>query len=127
MISKKTNYINLSTQKKDGSFVNTPVWFAQDEETNNYYVYTLKKSGKVKRIRNFKDIKVAPCNFSGKLKGNWINAKAELIEDRDKIKLAYSLLRFKYGIFFKIGDFFSWVVGNYNKRQIIMFCIMQLK
>ncbi len=127
MISKKENYVNLATQKKDGSFINTPVWFAQEKETNYYYVYTLKKSGKVKRIRNFKNIKVAPCNFSGKLKGNWINAKAELIDDRDKIKLAYSLLRLKYGIFFKIGDFFSWVIGNYNKRQIIMFCIIQLK
>ncbi|MBL41032.1 MAG: PPOX class F420-dependent enzyme [Rhodospirillaceae bacterium] len=127
MISKKEKYINLSTRKRNGTYVNTPVWFAQEKESNIYYIYTLKKSGKVKRIRNFPDVKITPCNFSGKVKGNWISAKAELIEDKDKIKLAYSLLRFKYGIYFKIGDFFSWVVGNYNKRQIIKFCIMPSK
>ena len=123
MISKIEHYINLSTQKRDGTFVNTPVWFAQEGETNNYYVYTLKKSGKIKRIRNFDNVKIATCSFSGKLKGDWVNAKADLIHESANIKLAYSLLRGKYGILFKIGDFFSWVVGNYYRRQIIKLSI----
>ena len=89
MISKKENYINLATLKRDGTYINTPVWFAQEGESNNYYVYTLKKSGKVKRIRNFSDIKIAVCNFSGKLKGDWINASADLIEDTSLINHAY--------------------------------------
>ena len=58
MISNRENYINLSTRKRDGSFVNTPVWFAQEGETNNYYVYSLNNVGKVKRIRNFPEVKV---------------------------------------------------------------------
>ena len=33
MISDKEKYVNLSTQKKDGSFINTPVWFAQEGDT----------------------------------------------------------------------------------------------
>jgi len=80
MISNQEHYINQSTRKRDGSIVNTPVWFAQEGETNNYYIYSLKKAGKVKRIRNFPDVKVAPCNFSGKLEGNWIDARADLID-----------------------------------------------
>ena len=48
MISNRENYINLSTRKRDGSFVNTPVWFAQEGATNIYYVYSLKNVGKVK-------------------------------------------------------------------------------
>ena len=127
MISKKENYINLSTQKKDGTFVNTPVWFVQEGDTNNYYIYTLKKSGKVKRIRNFPDVKIAICNFSGQLKGSWLNARAYLIDDSAVSNLAYSLLRVKYGIIFRIGDFFSWVFGNYHRRQIIKFTINRVE
>jgi PPOX class probable F420-dependent enzyme len=99
------------------------VWFAQEGETNNYYVYTLKKTGKVKRIRNFPDVKVATCNFSGKLKGDWIDARVDLIDESGNIKIAYSLLRDKYGIRIRIVDFFSWIVGNYHRRQIIRFRI----
>jgi PPOX class probable F420-dependent enzyme len=122
-IRNQEHYINLSTRKRDGSFVNTPVWFAQEGETNNYYVYTLKKTGKVKRIRNFPDVKVATCNFSGKLKGDWIDARVDLIDESGNIKIAYSLLRDKYGIRIRIVDFFSWIVGNYHRRQIIRFRI----
>ena len=33
--------------------------------------------------------------------------------------------RKKYGIKFRIGDFFSWIKGTYHKRQIIRFSINQ--
>ena len=125
MISNRENYINLSTRKRDGSFVNTPVWFVQERETNNYYVYSLNNSGKVKRIRNFPDVKVATCNFSGKLKGNWVDAKADLVDESENIKTVYEYLRKKYGIRFRVGDFFSWIKGTYHRRQIIRFSINQ--
>ena len=125
MISNREHYINLSTRKRDGRFVNTPVWFAQEGETNNYYVYSLDNSGKVKRIRNFPDVKVAACNFSGKLKGNWVDAKADLVDESENIKTAYEFLRKKYGIRFRVGDVFSWIKGTYHRRQIIRFSINQ--
>ena len=125
MISNQENYINLSTRKRDGSSVNTPVWFAQEGETNSYYVYSLDNSGKVKRIRNFPDVKVATCNFSGKLKGVWIDAKADLVGESENIKIAYACLMSKYRIRFWIGDFFSWMKGTYHRRQIIRFSINQ--
>tara|TARA_B100000676_G_C17433994_1_gene510751 strand:+ start:164 stop:541 length:378 start_codon:yes stop_codon:yes gene_type:complete len=119
MIENNEQYISLSTQKTDGSFVRTPVWFAREGIKQNYFVYTAKRSGKVKRIKNFSHVKVAVCNFRGKINGDWIEAKAYLIEDEILVKLAFSLLRKKYGIKFFIGDFLSWIVGKYNQRQII--------
>ena len=50
MISNQEKYINLGTQKRDGSFVNTPVWFAQEGEKNNYFIFSNNKAGKIKRI-----------------------------------------------------------------------------
>ena len=125
MISNREHYINLSTRKRDGSFVNTPVWFAQEGETNNYYVYSLDNSGKVKRIRNFPDVKVATCKFSGKRKSDWVDAKADLVDESENIKTAYEYLRKKYGMRFRLGDFFSWIKGTYHRRQIIRFSINQ--
>ena len=126
MISNQENYINLSTRKRDSSFVDTPVWFAQEEDTNNYYVYSLKNVGKVKRIRNFPEVKVGICTFSGKPKGGWAYAMADLVDEPETTKVAYSILRKKYGIRFRIGDFFSWIKGTYHKRQIIRFRLSEL-
>ena len=125
MISNRENYINLSTRKRDGSFVNTPVWFAQEGETNNYYVYSLNNVGKVKRIRNFPEVKVGICTYSGKRKGGWFYAIADLVDEPENIKTAYECLRKKYGIRFQVGDFFSWIKGTYHRRQIIRFSINQ--
>ena len=125
MISNQETYINLSTRKRDGSFVDTPVWFAQEGETNNCYVYSLKNLGKVKRIRNYPEVKVGICTFSGKPKGGWAYAMADLVDEPETTKVAYSILRKKYGIRFRIGDFFSWIKGTYHKRQIIRFSINQ--
>ena len=123
MISNQEQYINLSTRKRDGSFVDTPVWFAREGETNNYYIFSMKNAGKIKRIRNFSDVKVAPCTGLGKLKSDWMDAKAELINEPEKIKFSFSVLRGKYGFRFRISDFFSKIFGRYHKRQIVKFSI----
>ncbi len=73
----------------------------------------------MKRIRNFPDVKVATCTVSGRLTGGWRDANAELIDESEQVEFAYSLLRQKYGFSLRIGDFFSRMVGNYYRRQII--------
>ena len=123
MISNQETYINLSTRKRDGSFVDTPVWFAQEGDTNNYYVFSLKNVGKIKRIRNFPEVKVSICTCSGKPNRGGAYAMADLVDEPETTKVAYSILRKKYGIRFRIGDFFSWIKGTYHKRQIIRFSI----
>ena len=121
MISNKEEYINLATQKKDGSFVNTPVWFAQEGEKNSYFIFSNKKAGKIKRIRNFSEAKVALCNYKGDISGDWFPAEAELIDELEKVNFAFSVIRSKYGWKIKIGDFFSKISGRYYQRQIIKF------
>ena len=121
MISNQEKYINLGTQKRNGSFVNTPVWFAQEGEKNNYFIFSNNKAGKIKRIRNFPSVKVAVCNYKGDSLGEWYPAKAELIDEPETVNLAFSELRNKYGWQIRIGDFFSKISGRYYKRQIIKF------
>jgi PPOX class probable F420-dependent enzyme len=122
MISDKEKYINLSTQKKDSTLVNTPVWFAQEEDKNSFYVFSHGEAGKVKRIRNFSSVKVATCNFKGDLHGEWLSAEAKLLnkDQEESIKLGYRLLHKKYPSM-RILDIFSKLSGNYKKRQLIEF------
>jgi hypothetical protein len=53
-------YLNLESVKRDGTPVQTPVWFAEAQSV--LYVYTLANAGKVKRIRRsvFPDTEFLP-------------------------------------------------------------------
>ena len=118
MFSTQQHYINLSTKKRDGSFVNTPVWFAHADPLT-LYVYSVQNSGKVKRIRNFRRVRVANCSVTDKLRGAWVSGDALLVNKNMEIEAAFSLLRKKYGYRFFIADICSKIVGNYHRRQII--------
>ena len=65
-------YLNLESFKRDGTPVQTPVWFAGAHGV--LYVYTLTKAGKVKRIRRNPRIRLAPCTMRGTVTGPWVEA-----------------------------------------------------
>ena len=109
-------YFNLRTQKKDGTLVNTPVWFVRASEADTYHVFANINSGKVKRIRNFEAVQVAVCDWQGKLLGDWQSGQAELVAESDAI---YDAFRSKYRMTFKVFDFFSKLFGKHKERQII--------
>tara|TARA_B100000427_G_scaffold256334_1_gene220031 strand:+ start:65 stop:442 length:378 start_codon:yes stop_codon:yes gene_type:complete len=123
VICDDEKYVNLSTKRKDGSFVNTPVWFAQDGEKNDFFIFSAGEAGKIKRIKNFSSVRVAICDVRGNLKGEWISAQAELVsEEESKIK-AYKQLHKKYGLTIRVFDFFSKLFGKYEQRQLVKFSI----
>jgi PPOX class probable F420-dependent enzyme len=70
-------YISLTTFRRDGRAVATPVWFALDGD--RLVVYTDGTTGKVKRIRNNPEVTVAACTASGKVKGPAIPATATIL------------------------------------------------
>jgi uncharacterized protein len=82
----KHNYLNLETFRKNGDGVRTPVWFAADPTADirsrnaKLYIYTVGNVGKVKRVRNNPRVKIAPCNRTGGLLGDWIDANARVVE-----------------------------------------------
>ena len=96
-------YLNLMTFKKDGTGVATPVWFVETGGT--LYIYTLADAWKVKRIRNNPKVQIAPCDIRGKLKGEWVEARARIV-DESEATTAHQLLDKKYGLMKKIGNLF---------------------
>jgi PPOX class probable F420-dependent enzyme len=74
-------YISLTTFRKSGVGVPTPVWFGEDG--GKLYVMTRSDMGKTKRIRNHSQVKVAPCTIRGKVTGAEIDATARLLPVQD--------------------------------------------
>jgi PPOX class probable F420-dependent enzyme len=88
-------YVLVTTYRKDGRAVPTPVWVVRDGDALG--VWTVADSGKVKRIRNRSDVLVAPCDVRGKPTGEQVSGKAELCSAEDTA--AYrTLIRSKYGV-----------------------------
>ena len=110
-------YISLATFRRDGRAVPTPVWFARRGE--RLYVFTERGSGKVKRLRNASRARVAACNVRGRLRGDWIEARAQVVDDPDTERAAYAALRAKYGWQMAVTDFVSRLAGRIGNRAIL--------
>ena len=110
-------YINLETYKKDGTHVRTPVWFVIDNDL--IYVITRDSTGKVKRLRNNKDVRIVLCSFKGEPKSEWIKGKAENITGDEANKII-KLRKKKYGMFARLSGIFTSQKGNLMVYSIKM-------
>jgi len=95
-------HISIETYRKTGDPVRTPVWFV--EENGELFVRTDSDTGKIKRIRNNPKVRVATSNMRGTVKGSWVEGEARII-DPESSKHVFSLLRKKYGMFYRIIRF----------------------
>lgn len=91
-------YISLTTFKKDGTAVATPVWVMR--EGDHLYVITDADSGKAKRLRNSSRAQIAPCDMRGNLTGEQVPCTAELLDDDGTAKVE-RLVNQKYGLMAK--------------------------
>lgn len=111
------NYISFSTRKKSGEFVATPVWFAPHQ--GSYYVFSAGSAGKVKRLRNFSESRIAPCTMRGIPTGDYIDTRAYLLEQPRDQDTALKALRRKYGWQMTVSDIFSRLTGKMQRRAYI--------
>lgn len=93
-IFKGHQFLSITTFRKNGDAVTTPVWFAQAGE--ELYIMTMRSSGKAKRISHTSRVRIAPCDRVGVLLGESIEAEAHLVTD-DEQNAAEAALSEKYG------------------------------
>lgn len=70
-------YLSLTTYRRDGTPVSTPVWFV--EEDGRLFVTTATDSYKAKRLRRNPAAMVAPCTARGVPKGDAIPVRVEFV------------------------------------------------
>lgn len=97
---RRANYISLTTFRKSGEPVATPVWFA--EEAGILYLFTFPSAGKLKRIRHTARVTVAPCTLNGKVTGPAVEAQARILTDEQAEACADKTLARKYGLTWRI-------------------------
>ncbi|MGC4894485.1 PPOX class F420-dependent oxidoreductase [Micromonospora sp. DT31] len=86
-------YILLTTFRKDGRAVPTPVWAVRDGDA--LAVWTVSDSGKVKRIRRDGRVTVAPCDVRGRPHGDAVPGHATIC-DPEYSRRMRGLLKQKY-------------------------------
>jgi hypothetical protein len=92
-------YVLITSYRKNGTGVATPVWVVRDGPTLG--VWTPADSWKVKRIRNRADVLVGPCDVRGRPTGHQIPATAEILDGTETAHYRQLLTR-KYGILGRI-------------------------
>jgi uncharacterized protein len=81
----------LNTKKRDGTWVATPVNLAVNGD--RAYFGAPAKTGKVKRLRNFDEVEIAPCTPRGKPTGPTFRARARLLEGAEAATAHRALIR----------------------------------
>jgi len=88
-------YLSLTSFRRDGSGVATPVWFVSDN--GHLAVETDANSYKVRRIRRDPHVRIAVCDARGRLRGAAVDAEARILPDSERERVERLLAR-KYRI-----------------------------
>ena len=83
--------IRLTTFRRDGTPVGTPVSIAIDG--NRGYIRTYDRAGKAKRLRNNPNVEIAPSTIRGKATGPSIQAQLRLLSGDEAKQAATCLVR----------------------------------
>ncbi len=93
-VAKGHKYISLTTFRKGGKPVATPVWFVEKED--KICVWTQSHSGKMKRLRHNSKVTLSPCTMRGKIIGPTVEGLARIVSPQEKEQVRLLLLG-KYG------------------------------
>ncbi|MFI9244621.1 PPOX class F420-dependent oxidoreductase [Streptomyces sp. NPDC053086] len=88
-------YLLLTSFRKNGTPVATPVWVVRDDDALG--VWTVADSWKVKRIRHRPGVLVGPCDVRGNPTGDQLPARAEITDPATTARYRNLIAR-KYGL-----------------------------
>jgi uncharacterized protein len=101
-------YLSLTTYRKDGRAVLTPVWFAQNGD--KLYIFTLGNAGKITRLHHTSKVEIAPCDGRGTIHGDSVSAQASLhTADSAVGQKADAALNQKYGLLKRVLGVIYWL------------------
>jgi PPOX class probable F420-dependent enzyme len=95
-------YLSLTTFRKSGERVSTPMWVVRDGDA--LIMFTPEASGKVKRLRNSPRVELRPCKRMGRVKDGVepVGGVAGVLTDKDSLERATERIRRKYGLGYRV-------------------------
>jgi PPOX class probable F420-dependent enzyme len=112
-------YILLTTFKRSGDPVATPVW-AVPLNDGSVGFWSSSGSGKAKRLRHTARVTVQPCDARGRVKAgsSVTEATARIVGDGPELEGIRAKVRAKYGFMTKLTKVLN-VIGGLVKRKRI--------
>ncbi len=111
--SASARYLALTTFRRSGAAVTTPVWFARDG--GRLLVWTGAATGKVQRLRANPAVTIASCSVRGKPAGPASPGTARLLPGTDA-QLVQHALRAKYGMAKRSLDLYNALIRRIRRR-----------
>ncbi len=114
------SFVALSTFRRNGEAVPTPVWVAADGPA--LVVITPADSGKVKRLRNDPSVHLQPCSRRGSVPENApvVSGHAEIVVDGAETERLTGVIRRKYGVEYRIVMFVERILARRQKPRVIL-------
>lgn len=93
-------YLSVTSFKRDGTGIATPVWFVSDGE--RLLAFTDLHSMKVRRMRRNPHVLVAPCRVNGKLRRDPLPARVEVLTATADLERVRTLLTERYKVSYRL-------------------------
>jgi len=93
-------FVSVTSFAHDGTGFATPLWAASDG--TRLFALTDLHSAKVRRIHHNPRVLVAPCRASGELRGEPLEARAEVLTDTADLERVRELLTKRYKLSYRL-------------------------
>jgi len=118
----RARYVSLTTYKRDGSPVSTPVWITGSG--GSYVVTTGDKAWKTRRLRNNPSVQVQVCDMRGRVKPGAavFTGTGEVKTAAESLAAAERAIAAKYGWQFKatkVVDGLRSRIGRGPKQEVV--------
>ena len=111
-------YLALTTYKRDGTAVTTPVW-AADIDNGKIGFWTSSGSGKAKRLAHTSKVVVQPSDARGRVKAGTTPTEATaVLVTGPELEGIRTKIRAKYGFMCTITKFLNKVGGIVKRKRI---------
>jgi len=111
-------YMLLTTFRRDGTPVSTPVWVVP-LDGGNVGFWTSSGSGKAKRLAHTDRVTVQPCDARGRVRSGTsaLDATARVVSGAD-LELIREKVRAKYGVMTKLTKALGTLAGTLRGKRI---------
>ena len=113
-------FVSVTTYKKNGDAVATPMWVGRDGD--HLFVWTPADSAKIKRVRNDPRVTLVPCGRFGKPNNDAepVAGTAEVIAEPATVRRLAEVIRHKYGLEYWVVTLIERLAARGEKPRAIL-------
>ena len=113
-----SRYVALTTYRRDGRPVTTPVWAVPLE--GKLYIVTARSTGKARRVAATGRVRFAATTMNGdRILSEWREGSGRIVEDAARRTKGLAALQRKYGWQLSLATLLSRLRGTYGERVVL--------